>query len=38
MRDPAVVAGRLARSRAALASLKALLCERLSVVGSREFR
>jgi hypothetical protein len=32
------VAGRIAQSRQALASLKALLRERLSVVGLREFR
>jgi len=37
-RDPALVAGRIAQSRQALASLKALLRERLSIVGLREFR
>ncbi|MEN9807985.1 MAG: hypothetical protein RL756_2505 [Pseudomonadota bacterium] len=38
VRDPALVAERTARSREALALLKALLRERLSVVGLREFR
>ncbi len=37
-RDPELVAERTARSRGALALLKALLRERLSVMGLREFR
>lgn len=37
-RDPALVAERIARSREGLPALKALLRERLSALGLREFR